>query len=236
MQIPRQQFALKISSSECQRKSFTGFICLLSGKVSRRGQAAISRDLGWKGRRCLGGSLVTSAGAVTWGDDGAPKEGLQCQKWSEDAPSEWKQWEDDLRAVLQTCWAAVGDQEVSGNAGRLQLEKQQDKQQGWASVHGALEEKGPSVLSQLVTCSLFVLCFKISWFFFATRFQVKRKNKQSFQMKQKLMLSQQFQPSLAKFCSGTNGSLPSGVCFQLSKLKSRPCKPFSVTANFTGHF
>lgn len=55
-------------------------------------------------------------------------------------------------------------------------------------------------------------------------------------MKQKLMLSQQFQPSLAKFCSGTNGSLPSGVCFQLSKLKSRPCEPFSVTANFTGHF
>lgn len=165
MQIPRQQFALRISSSECQRKSFTGFICLLSGKVSRRGQAAISRDLGWKGRR-LGGSLVTSAGAVTWGDDGAPKEGLQCQNWSEDAPSIWKQWEDDLRAVLQTCWAAVGDQEVSGNTGRLWLEKQQDKQPERASIHGALEEEGPSVLSQLVTFSLFVLCFKISWFFF----------------------------------------------------------------------
>lgn len=235
MQIPRQQFALRISSSECQRKSFTGFICLLSGKVSRRGQAAISRDLGWKGRH-LGGSLVTSAGAVTWGDDGAPKEGLQCQKWSEDAPSIWKQWEDDLRAVLQTCWAAVGDQEVSGNTGRLWLEKQQDKQQERASIHGALEEEGPSISSQLVTYSLFFLHFKISWIFFATGFQVKRKNKQSFQMKQKLMLSQQFQPSLAKFCSGTNGSLPSGVCFQLSKLKSCPHDPFSVTANFTGHF
>lgn len=35
----------------------------------------------------------------------------------------------------------------------------------WASIHGALEEEGPSVLSQLVTCSLFFLLFKISNFF-----------------------------------------------------------------------
>lgn len=53
MQIPRQQFALKISSSECQGKSFTGFICLVSGKASKCGQAAISRNLGQKGRSCL---------------------------------------------------------------------------------------------------------------------------------------------------------------------------------------
>lgn len=55
-------------------------------------------------------------------------------------------------------------------------------------------------------------------------------------MKQKLMLSQQFQLPLAKFCSGTNRSLPSGVYFQLSKLKFWPCDPFSVTENFMGHF
>lgn len=53
MQIPRQQFALKISSSECQGKSFTGFICLISGKVAKCGQAAISRNLGWEGKSCL---------------------------------------------------------------------------------------------------------------------------------------------------------------------------------------
>lgn len=66
-------------------------------------------------------------------------------------------------------------------------------------------------------------------------FRLKR-NEHSFQMKQKLMISQQFQPSLAKFCSGTNESLPSGVYFQLSKLKLCPCDPFAETENFMGHF
>jgi len=55
-------------------------------------------------------------------------------------------------------------------------------------------------------------------------------------MKQKLTLSQLFQPSLAKFCSGINGSLPSGAYFQPSKLKFCPRDPFSVTDNFMGHF
>lgn len=67
MQIPRQQFALKISSSECQGKSFTGFVCLVSGKVSKRGQAASARKLGWGGRSCLKGSVVVSVGSVAWG-------------------------------------------------------------------------------------------------------------------------------------------------------------------------
>lgn len=53
-------------------------------------------------------------------------------------------------------------------------------------------------------------------------------------MKLKPMLSQQFQPSLAKFCSGTSRSLPSGVHCQLSKLKFWTYDPFSVTENFMG--
>lgn len=74
MQIPRQQFALKISSSECQGKSFISVICYLLGKVSKCGQATTSRELGWKGRRFQEGSPVPSAGAVTQGISDPPPQ------------------------------------------------------------------------------------------------------------------------------------------------------------------
>lgn len=110
MQIPRQQFALKISSSECQGKSFTGFICLVSGKVSKRGQAASSRKLGWGGRSCLErvcccfrgssglGDALSSQERPLWapGRTRGPKEGLPQQKGTEDGPGSWRQEEDDM--------------------------------------------------------------------------------------------------------------------------------------------
>lgn len=88
MRIPRQQFALKISSSECQGKSFTGFICFISGKASKCRQAAISRNLGWKGKSCpervcnhFRGSSDPGSSHVPWGSSagglggwGIPKE------------------------------------------------------------------------------------------------------------------------------------------------------------------
>lgn len=40
---------------------------------------------------------------------------------------------------------------MSGNAGRLWFEKQEDKHEGWARIRTALEEEPSRVLSQLVT-------------------------------------------------------------------------------------
>lgn len=46
---------------------------------------------------------------------------------------------------LQTRWKAVAEEEMSGNAGRLQFEKQEDKHQGWARICVVLEEEGSRV-------------------------------------------------------------------------------------------
>lgn len=111
MQIPRQQFALKNSSSECQGKSLRGFVCLVSGKLSKCGQAAISSKLGWDGKSCLERFSNHFHGSSDQGElrppvrdlcgkpgkRGGLKVGLQQQNWGEDGPSFWRQWEGDLR-------------------------------------------------------------------------------------------------------------------------------------------
>lgn len=105
---------------------------------------------------------------------------------------------------------------MSGNAKGWSL-KNEEKHQGWARIDTVLEEEDSRVLSQLVTspsCAVkSALLTFFFFFFFATGFQVKKRIPQGFPRKQKLMLPQQLQPPLAKFCSGTNRSLPSAVYF-----------------------
>lgn len=250
MQIPRQQFALKNSSSECQGKSLRGFVCLISGKLSKCGQAAISSNLGWDGRSCLewfsnhfhGSSDQEELWRPVRDLCGKPgkRGGSQSGIATAELGRRWAKLLETVRGwfenMIQTCWKA--EQEMSGNAKGWSLKNRrrsprdgpgltlfwQRKIQG--SCLSLWSDTSPSCAVKSVLLTIF----------FATGFQVKKKISQSFPRKQKLMLPQQLQPPLAKFCSGTNRSLPSAVYFQLSKLVFCACDPFSVTENFMGRF
>ena len=178
MQIPRQQFALRISSSECQGKSFTGFSCLISGKVSKRGQASISRNLGWKGKSCLervcnhflGSSDLRSSSLPwetlvgAWEDTGSQRRTAMAKEDRGQSKIKETVMTETVRSEswLETCWKAVAEEEMSGNAGGLQFEKQQDKHQGWARIHFALEEECSRGLTQPMTWYFSLTCCKIS--------------------------------------------------------------------------
>lgn len=206
--------------------SFRGFVCLVSGKLSKCGQAAISRNLGWKGKSCLDRFSNHFHGSSDLGELWPPVRDL-CGRTGESqsgiATAELgRRWSKLLETVrgwlenmMQTCWTAAAEQEMSGNAKGWSLKtRRRSTRDGpgltlfWKrKIQGSCLSLWPDTSPSCAVKSVLLTIF------FATGFQVKKRIPQSFPRKQKLMLPQQLQPPLAKFCSGTNRSLPSAVYF-----------------------